>query len=417
MVQGDPTGSSRYLERMTSSADFTSPPTRPQLFGNECRSFWLLDPEIHFLNHGSFGAVPRSVLDVQNYWRERIEHRPVELIDRRMPELLEHSLDTAMDFVNGAPESSGFVVNATSAINAVVRSLEFAPGDIIATTSHVYNAVRKTLQWVARRDGAHYEELALPLPVASSDDLLDRLLESIPRDTRLLVIDQVSSPTGLIFPIESILEQLRPRGVQVLIDGAHAPGMLDVDVRRYLDLGAIAWTGNLHKWCFAPKGCALLGVHPELAPRIQPTIISHHAEESFAKRFQWQGTADFTPWISVPDALAFGETTFGWHILADANHRLVVWAHQLLCHCWEVEPVSPLDGSMIGSIATVRLPATLRDRFEDAATLQAVLYERHRIEVPVMDWDEQWFIRVSAQAYNTPEDYHALAEAVSGLAS
>ena len=201
-----------------------------------------------------------------------------------------------------------------------------------------------------------------------------------------------------------------------MIDGAHAPGMLDVDVRRYLDLGAIAWTGNLHKWCFAPKGCALLGVHPDLASRIQPTTISHHAEDLFARRFQWQGTADFTPWLSVPDALAFGEATFGWDALTDANHRLVTWAHQLLCHCWAVDPVSPLDGSMIGSIATVRLPGRLRERFENAASLQAALYDHSRIEVPVMDWSEQWFIRVSAQAYNTPEDYRALAEAVSTLA-
>lgn len=400
---------------MTRAADFIPPPIRPRLFGSECRPLWLLDPEIHFLNHGSFGAVPRCVLDVQSRWRDRIEQRPVELIDRRMPELLESSLDTAMDFVNGIPEFSGFVVNATSAINAVVRSLTYAPGDTIATTSHVYNAVRKTLQWVARRDGARYEEIPLPLPVSSSDDLLERLLDAIPEDTRLLVIDQVSSPTGLVFPIESLLEQLRPRGVQVLIDGAHAPGMLDVDVRRYLELGAIAWTGNLHKWCFAPKGCALLGVHPELAPKIQPTIISHHAEDAFSRRFQWQGTSDFTSWLSVPDALAFGESTFGWEALTDANHRLVTWAHQLLCHSWDVDPVSPLDGSMIGSIATVRLPAPIREHFADASALQAALYERHRIEVPVMDWGEQWFIRVSAQAYNTPEDYRALAEAVSTL--
>ena len=393
----------------------TPMPPRPEGFGADCRHHWLLDPDVHFLNHGSFGAVPRPVLEVQSRWRERIERHPVEMLDRRMPELMEFSLECARDFVQGAPSGNAFMVNATSAINAVVRSLAFNPGDTIATTSHVYNAVRKTLQWVARRDGADYAEFSVPLPVRSSDDLLDRLLESMPDSTRLLVIDQVSSPTGLVFPIEAVLNALAPRGISVLIDGAHAPGMLDVNVRRYLDLGAVAWTGNFHKWCFAPKGCAVLEVHPDLSDRVQPAIISHHAEEPFFKRFQWQGTADFTPWLSVPEALGFAEEQFGWEVLRTANHAMVVWAHQFLVRAWEVDPVSPLDGSMLGSLATVELPDRACRAFGSAPELQAHLYQEHRIEVPVMDWGKRWYIRVSAQAYNTVDDYRALAEAVLGI--
>ncbi|MEE2681271.1 MAG: aminotransferase class V-fold PLP-dependent enzyme, partial [Planctomycetota bacterium] len=316
---------------------------------------------------------------------------------------------------HGASSGNAFMVNATSAINAVVRSMSFNPGDTIATTSHVYNAVRKTLQWVARRDGANYVEFDVPLPVHSSDDLLDRMIQSIPDTTRLLLVDHVSSPTGLVFPIEPLLDELVPRGISVLIDGAHAPGMLDVNVRRYLDLGAIAWTGNLHKWCFAPKGCAVLEVHPSVADRIQPTIISHHAEEPFYKRFQWQGTADFTPWLSVPEALAFPDEQFGWDTLRRVNHDLVVWSQQMLTQAWQVEPVSPLDGSMLGSLATIELPEHARRAFGDAAQLQAHLSEAHRIEVPVMDWGGRWYVRVSAQAYNTPDDYRALAHAVLSI--
>ena len=400
---------------MSSLVESHAPPPRPDGFGLDCRHLWLLDPEIHFLNHGSFGAVPRSVLDVQSRWRDRIERHPVELIDRRMPELLELSLDAAESFVHGAPNRNAFMVNATSAINSVVRSLSFNPGDTISTTTHVYNAVRKTLQWVARRDGAEYVEFDLPLPVSSSENLLDRLLESIPDSTRLLLIDQVSSPTGLVFPIEALLHELVPRGISVLIDGAHAPGMLDINVRRYLDLGAIAWTGNFHKWCFAPKGCAVLEVHPSIADRVQPAIISHHAEEHFYKRFQWQGTADFTPWLSVPDALAFAETHFGWQALMSANHELVTWAHHMLTQSWGVEPISPLDGSMLGSIATVELPSSACRAFDESFELQAHLYQANRIEVPVMDWGGRWYIRVSAQAYNTVDDYRALAEAVLAI--
>ena len=407
----------RILLFMSSVIDQSQPPLRPDAFGESCRHLWMLDPDIHFLNHGSFGAVPREVLEVQSRWRDRIERHPVELIDRRMPELLELSLDAAEDFVRGASCQNAFMGNATSAINAVVRSLSFNARDTIATTSHVYNAVRKTLQWVARRDGADYVEFDVPLPVQSSEDLLDRLLESMPDSTRLLLIDQVSSPTGLVFPIEPLLHELVPRGVSVLIDGAHAPGMLDVNVRKYLDLGAIAWTGNFHKWCFAPKGCAVLEVHPSVADRVQPAVISHHAEEPFYKRFQWQGTADFTPWLSVPDALAFADRHFGWPTLMSANHELVTWAHRMLSQEWGVDPISPLDGSMLGSIATIELPGSACRAFDDPFELQAHLYRSSRVEVPVMDWGERWYIRVSAQAYNSPDDYRALAEAVLAIKS
>ena len=393
----------------------SEPPIRPEGFGSACREAWLLDPDIAFLNHGSFGAVPRQVLDVQDDWRRRIERRPVELLDRRMPELLGVSLDAAAGFVGADPAGTAFMVNATAAVNAVARSLSFAPGDAIVTSTHVYNAIRKTLQWTATRDGADYVEFDLALPIHSEDDLLERLLASIPPATRLLVIDQVSSPTGLVFPIERLLAELAPRGVQVMIDAAHAPGMLDVDVDRYLQLGAIAWTGNLHKWCFAPKGTAVLMVHPDFADRVQPTIISHHSDDPFRKRFSWQGTADFTPWLSVPEALAFGERRFGWDRLRAANHALATWAHRCLVEHWGVEPVSPLEGDLLGSIATVRLPESACAAFDGPMSLQLALYDRHRIEVPVMDWGGSWFVRVSAQAYNEPEQYLALAEAVHAL--
>jgi isopenicillin-N epimerase len=392
-------------------------PVRPSQFGHHALEHWHLDPEYTFLNFGSFGAVPRCVLDLQKSWSERIERRPVEMLDRRLPELLKPAHDAATKFVHGVDGQNAFMVNATASINAVLRSMKFAPGERLVATTHVYNAVRKTMEWVARRDGAEYVEFDVPLPTGGPDDFAKTFVECLPSRTRLLMIDHVSSPTGLIFPIEQILEAVTPLGIETIIDGAHAPGMLEVNVSRLLDLGAIAWTGNLHKWAFAPKGCAMLQVHPSLRDRVQPNVISHNADETFYDRFIWQGTADFTSWLCLPEALAFGEDVFGWAELRASNHALAVWAHELLCTAWDVEPISPLDGSMIGSIASVPVPESVRSQFKEPESLMAALYERHRIEVPLMLWNERWHLRISAQAFNEPSEYESLAEAVLGLRS
>ena len=307
------------------------------------------------------------------------------------------------------------MVNATAAINAVLRSMRFAPGERLVATTHVYNAVRKTMEWVARRDGAEYVEFDVPLPSSGSEDFAASFVEGLPDRTRLLVMDHVSSPTGLIFPVERILEAVAPLGIETIIDGAHAPGMLDINVSRLLDMGAIAWTGNMHKWAFAPKGCAMLQVHPSLRDRVQPNVSSHNADETFHERFLRQGTADFTAWLSLPESLAFGEQTFGWDALRTTNHELTVWAHELLCTAWGVDPISPLDGSMIGSIASVSVPESVRTKYTEPESLMAELYERYRIEVPVMLWNERWYFRVSAQAFNDPREYQVLADAVLEL--
>ena len=388
----------------------------PAPLAPDARKHWLLDPDIAFLNHGSFGAVPREVLDVQASWRDRIERRPVEMLDRRMGELMIPSHEAVGLFLNAAPDEVAFMTNATGCINAVLRSMRFSPGDRIVTTNHVYNAVRKTMQWVAARDGAEYVEIEVDLPVDSGDMLANRLIEGIPDKTRLLLIDDVSSATGVRFPVERVLEHATSRGIETIIDGAHAPGMIDVDLNRLMDLGAVAWTGNLHKWCFAPKGCAVLHVCHDIRERIQPTTISHFAEEAFHEKFKWQGTCDMTPWLSVPAALAFAEEQFGWDRLRRHNHALATWAHQMLCDRWDVDPLTPLDGSLLGSMAAMALPDVLRSRYDSTDHLQARLYDEFKVEAPINDWSGMWVIRASCQAYNTPDEYERLADAVVQLA-
>lgn len=378
---------------------------------------WALDSDLVFLNHGSFGAVPRPVLEAQSAWRLKIERDPIEMIGRRMSELLEPSRWAAGELINCDPEAVGFVANATTAINAVLRSMTFAPGDRLVAPNHVYNAIRRTMQWVAERDGAEYVEIELPLPATDGTQLADDLLDALPDRTRLLLIDEISSPTAIRFPIEHIISTCRSRDIEVIVDGAHAPGMVEVDIAEQERLGALAWTGNLHKWCFVPKGCAVLHVHRDHRDTVHPPTISHHLGEGFQREFEWQGTIDFTPWLTVPSALAFIEETFGWDRLRAHNHHLATWAQAYLCEHWGSRPLTPLDGSLLGSMAAVVLPPDVQTRFAGPEVLQVALYDEHRIEAPVHAWGSDWIIRVSAQAYNHPDQYARLAEAVDRLAS
>lgn len=370
---------------------------------------WMLEPGVAFLNHGSFGAVPRAVFDAQTEWRRRIEASPVELLGRRCAELLGEAKAAIGALLGMRPPDFGLVTNATEGANAVLRSMELRPGDELVATTHVYNAVRQATRYAARRAGAAYREIDVRLPVGGADEITRAVLAGLGDRTRLLVIDHVTSPTGLVFPVREIDAGCAERGVEVLVDGAHAPGMLDLDVPA---LGATYYAGNLHKWCCAPKGCGFLWVSPERQASVHPTVISHHLGEGFAREFDWQGTRDITAWLTAPAAIEF-MGRLGWARVRAHNHALAVWAHQMLCGQFDVESISPCDGSLLGSMATVRLPAGLQAMTEEqGAALQQRMYTKHRIEAPIIRWEDAWFLRVSCQAYNAAPQYHRLADAV-----
>ena len=390
--------------------EITQPPAalRPGL-----RDQWLLDERITFLNHGSFGAVPRRVFDEQTEWRRRIEAEPVEIISRQRIELLTQAKTAIGQWLRMRPDDFGFVTNATEGVNAVLRSLTFGPADELLTTTHVYNAIRKAMRFVADRSSATYREIDLPLPVASSQQIAEIVLAGLSSRTRLLVIDHITSPTALVFPVDRIVAECNQRGVDVLIDGAHAPGMVPFDVPS---VGAAYYTGNLHKWAAAPKGTGFLWVHPDKQPQIHPLVVSHHYGEGFVAEFGWQGTRDLAAWLAAPRGLAF-MADLGWDRVMDHNHQLATWAHRMLCHKLGVQPISPLDGSLLGSMATLRLPGALAAMTDpQAQALQRRLYDEFRIEVPIMQWSGGCYIRPCSQVYNAAADYHRLAEAILTLA-
>lgn len=386
----------------------------PAPISAEIRSEWLLDPKIAFLNHGSFGAVPKCVLVEQTRWRMRIEAEPVELLGRRAATLLEQARQPVGHWLGMGPNDFGLVTNATDGINAVLQSLAFKPGDELLTTTHVYNAVRQAMTHAAGHAGASYREIDIPLPIQSSSQIADRVISGLTPATRLLVVDHITSPTAIVFPVEQIAAECRRCNVELLIDGAHAPGMLPLNVTS---LGATYYAGNLHKWACAPKGSGFLWVRHVRQPDVHPLVVSHYLGEGFEREFGWQGTRDMSGWLAIPRALEF-MSAIGWEKIMAHNHAMAAWVQQMLCEAWDVEPITPVDGSLLGSMATVALPGALSELTESAAaTVQQELYDAYRIEAPLMRWGGRTYVRPCCQIYNMPEEYERLASAIKQMAA
>jgi isopenicillin-N epimerase len=387
------------------------------------RGHWLLDPDVVFLNHGSFGACPRPVLEYQTELRARIERQPVRFFVRDLEGLLDEARAVLADFLGAAPDDLAWVANATTGVNAVLRSLELAPGDELLTTDHEYNACRNALEFVAGRWGARVVVAALPFPIAGPDEALAAILARVTPRTRLALIDHVTSQTGLVLPAGEIVATLRERGVETLVDGAHAPGMLPLALDT---LGAGYYTGNCHKWLCAPKGAAFLHVRRDLQPTVRPAVISHGANSPrrdrsrFLLEFDWVGTGDPTACLALPEALRFmGELLpGGWAALRRHNRARTLEGRDLLCRALDVAP--PCPDEMIGSLASLPLPdgdGAPPSSALYADPLQDRLLEDFRIEVPVIPWPAppRRLIRISAQLYNRPGDYRRLADALRAL--
>ncbi|HEY5579208.1 MAG TPA: aminotransferase class V-fold PLP-dependent enzyme [Acidimicrobiia bacterium] len=386
---------------------------------------WSLDSETIFLNHGSFGACPLPVLDEQSRWRAVMESQPVDFFVRRVEGHLDAARNRLAAFLGADPENLVWVPNATTGVNAVLRSLELGPGDELLTTDHAYNACRNALEYTAERSGATVVVAEVPFPISSSAEAGMAILDRVGPRTRLALVDHVTSPTGLVFPIGEIVAQLQARGVDTLVDGAHAPGMVPLDLES---LGAAYYAGNCHKWLCAPKGAGFLHVRPDRQDAIVPTSISHGANSPRTDRsrfqllFDWTGTADPTAYLAVPTALDFmaGLLPGGWEAVMAANRSLALGGRSLLCEALRV-PV-PAPEEMIGSLAAVPLPPADRSDQPPASSLygdplQEVLLERWKVEVPIVPWPG-WpsrLVRVSAQVYNRPEQYSTLASALKEL--
>lgn len=387
---------------------------------SEFARHWTLDPEVTFLNHGSFGACPRPVLDAQSRWRERLERGPVQFLFRDLTGLLDSARVELASFVGADPEDLAFVPNATGGVNTVLRSLELNPGDELLTTNHEYNACRNTLDFVARRAGARVVVAEVPFPVRSPADVVEAVLERVTASTRLGLVDHVTSLTGMVMPIADIVAGLAERGIDTLVDGAHGPGMLPL---RIADIGPAYYTGNCHKWLCAPKGAALLYVRRDLQPTVRPLTISHGASaplegrSRFRVEFDWTGTSDPSAYLCVPEAIRFMGSLIpnGWPELMRRNRELALKARRMLCERLGTKPACPEE--MVGTLASIPLADgdyAFTTTALDFDPVEEILRREYGIEVPILSCPDGpgSILRIAAQIYNSMEQYEYLADAV-----
>jgi isopenicillin-N epimerase len=381
---------------------------------------WGFDPRIAFLNHGSFGACPKPVLEYQRQLQAELDPESMEFLLRRAQPLVDHSRRLLCDLVGAETEDLVFVQNATAGVNAVLRSLSFQPGDEILTTAHDYNACRNAANYVAERWGARVVEVRLPLPIDSTEQVAEAVLAGVTPHTRLVMLDHITSPTAIVFPIEVIVRRLAERNIDVLIDGAHGPGMVPLNLGR---LDAAYYTGNCHKWLCAPKGAGFLYVRHDRQAGIVPPVIGHGYNKPranysrFQDFFDWPGTFDPSAWICVGRSIEFlsGLMEGGLPALMRRNNDLAVWARRMLIERLNAKPLCP--ESMLGSMAAVILSGDIGDRLDETTSptpthwLYGELREKHGIEAVLYHWPgpPQGILRVSAQAYNAPEQYERLA--------
>ncbi len=387
------------------------------------RALWTLDPSVIFLNHGSFGACPIPVLRYQADLRQRMERQPVQFFVRDLEGLLDEARAALGEFLLAPADDLAWVPNATTAVNAVLRSLRLQPDDELLTTDHEYNACRNVLDFVARRAGARVVVASLPFPIAGPDQVIQAVMDRVTERTRIALLDHVTSQTGLVLPMEAMVRELRERGVETLVDAAHAPGMLPLNVAA---MGAAWYTGNCHKWMCAPKGAAFLYTRPDMQAQTRPAVISHGANSPRTDRsryrveFDWMGTDDPTAILSVPEAIRFMGRLMpgGWAAVRETNRQLALRGRDVLCNTLGIDP--PCPDEMIGSLASLPLPdgdGRMSNSPLYADPLQDLLLERFRIEVPVIPWPAppRRLIRISGQVYNRDGDYETLGRALRSL--
>ena len=380
-------------------------------------SNFVLSKDVVFLNHGSFGAAPKTVLDAQRALRDRLEHNPMAFFIRDLEGLLDASRTRLAAFVGASPTELAFVPNATTGVNTVLRSLRFAPGDELVTTNHEYNACKNALDAVAHESGAKVVVARVPFPLTDPAEVLLAILAVVTPRTRLVLVDHVTSPTGLVIPLEAIAQELGRRGIDVLVDGAHAPGMIPLDLHA---LGVPFYTANCHKWLCAPKGAAFLYVRDHRQKSVRPLNISHGANSPrtdrsrFLVEFDWTGTSDPTPQLCIGDAIDCLDAMVPGGIteIMKRNRALALEARTILAKALGIDPPAP--DSMVGSMAALPLPdgkATVAASLY-GDPLQEVLQKTWHIEVPIVPWPAppKRLVRVSAQLYDTRNEYVYLAE-------
>lgn len=387
------------------------------LFGRSLLPLWPLDPAATYLNHGTVGVVPIRVADAQQAWRDRIERHPARFMLRDLwsftgsaasgPTLMRQAAADVAAFVGARADDLVFVDNTSTGVNAVLRSMTFAPGDEILITDHIYGGLLTAMNYIARRSRAAVRVATMPYPAFDAALAVRRLSAAITDRTRLVLVDHIAAESAIVFPVEDLVRVCRARGVPVVVDGAHVPGQLALNVSA---IGADYYVANLHKWAMAPRSSAFMVVAPERHADLHPPVISWGLDTGFTQEFDWVGTRDATPWLTAPEGIRFLQD-LDYDALRLYNHNLAWYAARYLTDLWG----TPLEipESAVGCMVSVMTPESIGTAKPDAVRLRDRLLFDHNIEVQVHARAGRVWVRVSAQCYNERADVERLGDAVS----
>jgi isopenicillin-N epimerase len=372
-----------------------------------------------FLKHGSFGATPAAVLEEQRKFRDQMESELVRFSIRELEPLLDEARRVTGAFLGAKADDLVFVKNTTMGVNTVFHSIGLAEGDEVLTHDHAYGACVNTIRYYAEKNRYKLNVASIPFPLTGDDDIIQSLVNAITPETKLLFIDHITSATGIIFPVKKLTEIFHSKGIPVFIDGAHAPGMIDLNIE---DIGAEYYVGNCHKWICSPKGSAILYVHPSKQKEVMPLQISHHYDrgDSWAKKFFWPGTDDYTAYLCVPSAINFMGKIFpgGWNELRKYNRELALKGRKIIAEKLGTE--LPAPDHMIGHLANILIGRTEVPPygFNYIHPIQETLFSEFRIEVPVFTFkrsDPKAWVRIACQCYNDISQFEYLAQALKEI--
>jgi len=374
------------------------------------RDLFLLRDDVIYLNHGSFGACPKPVFDAYQRWQLELERNPIDLLTRRFAAEMANARRALSEYVGAAADDLVYVTNATTGLNAVARSLRLGPSDEILTTDHEYGALDRTWHFVCEATGAQYVRASVDVPVRGRDDVVDAVWDRVSPRTKVLFLSHITSPTGIVFPVAELADRARDHGILSVIDGAHAPGQIPLDLDA---LGADIYVGNCHKWMMAPKGAGFLHVRREVQDRIEPLVVSwgwrsdRPGPSRFVDHHEWQGTRDISAFLAVPASIRFLRE-HRWAQVRERCHALLAATGTRITDEIGLEPAVG-SSELFAQMMSFRLPAC------DPAAFQARLLTEHRIEAPAIRFDDGAVVRISVQGYNTIEDLNALVAALRSI--